>query len=284
MHPRLHIARQASDRLPIPLLGNGQIRFGRKLAPKHTELKANPRHGEWRNVGIAAQRLPVDAVGFGKLTQIRQQRAERHQIFQPAGFRRYLAPLIHHRAEVQPACLVDAQTQALHIVRRRSATEFGLREIVPRVGKTMQHRGDLRLDQRRARRSGIRLDELPRQGLDAVERRQVADKLRRELLLLDEGFGDPGLQRVLKEPAPRAQARALQVDDGNLAVGRRRAFAVEVDHGEAPKRDLRLSSPVLNRVDTIVLTTSVPCPLARNCDRHSTELPVPLGLTSSMPV
>jgi len=49
-------------------------------------------------------------------------------------------------------------------------------------------------------------------------------------------------------------------------------------------RDLRLSSPVLNKVATMVLVISVPGPFGRNCDRHSTELPTPFGLTSSTPV
>ena len=65
------------------------------------------------------------------------------------------------------------------------------------------------------RRPSIRLDEMRRQGFEPVERRHIADELRCQLLVLDNGFGDAGLQRVLKKPAPRAQARTLQIDNGN---------------------------------------------------------------------
>jgi hypothetical protein len=204
-------------------------------------LKANPGDRERRDVLISAQRLPVGPIRFGVVAQVREQRSQRHQIFQAAGFRRHSAPRIHHRAEVFPAGLVDAQAQAIRIIGRRSATELGLREIVSRVRKAMQHRGDLRLDQRCARRTRIQLDDLPCQRINAVQRRQVTNKLRRELLLLDEGLGDSGLQWILKESAPGAQAGALQIDNGNLAIRRRRALVVEIHHGEAPKRALRLS-------------------------------------------
>ena len=52
------------------------------------------------------------------------------------------------------------------------------------------------------------------------------------------------------------------------------------DHLEAPKRFSGLSSPVFSRVETIVFTMKVGWSSARNCTRHSTELPLPFGLTS----
>ena len=42
------------------------------------------------------------------------------------------------------------------------------------------------------------------------------------------------------------------------------------DMARPQNRDLRLSSPVLNRVETMVFVISVPGPFGRNCDRHST--------------
>ena len=74
---------------------------------------------------------------------------------------------------------------------------------------------------------------------------------------------------------------------GDFTVGRQQATSLELrrwDHLPAPKRGLRLSRLTLNNVETIVLTTRSGWPFARYCARHSTELPAPLGLTSSVPV
>jgi hypothetical protein len=39
------------------------------------------------------------------------------------------------------------------------------------------------------------------------------------LLVFDGGLGNPLPHRIVKEPAPGPPARALQIDDSNLAVG-----------------------------------------------------------------
>lgn len=52
----------------------------------------------------------------------------------------------------------------------------------------------------------------------------------------------------------------------------------------APKRGFRLSRPVFSKVELMVFTMMSGCPPGMYCTRHSTELPLPLGLTSSMPV
>jgi len=131
------------------------------------------------------------------------------------------------------------------------------------------------------------LGELRHESLKAVERRQIADKLGDELLLFDDSFGGPGLKRVLCEPTPGSPKRALQIGDSDIAVRRLQILAVEIqylNHFGTPKCGFRLSSPVLSRVDTIALTTMSGWPFARNCARHSTELPGPLGLTSRVAV
>ena len=116
---------------------------------------------------------------------------------------------------------------------------------------------------------------------------RVARKLRGQLFVFENGFGDAGALRILIEPAPGPQARTVQVDNGDLAIGRLETLADRVPRLRSwspQKRDLRLSSPALNSVETIVFAISVPGPFGRNCARHSTELPAPLGLTDSIPV
>ena len=66
-------------------------------------------------------------------------------------------------------------------VCRRCPSDLGLLEVAPRLGKTMCHGSDLRADQRGPH--GLRVDagEVTGQGLEAVERTQVAEKLRGRL-------------------------------------------------------------------------------------------------------
>src|SRR5215471_8807351 len=99
---------------------------------------------------------------------------------------------------------------------------------MPRVGKAMGHRGDLSLDQRRARRRRIQLDQFLDQVLKAVERKDIARELGRQLLVLNNALGDPMLQWVLKKAVPGSPAYALKIDGSDLAVGCRRTRIVDV--------------------------------------------------------
>src|SRR5262245_49209622 len=77
--------------------------------------------------------------------------------------------------------------------------------------------------------------------------------------------------------------RALQVDRGDLPVGRGRIWKVELydcAHLATPKRDFKLSRPVLSNGDNMPFTPAGP----RNCTRQLTTEPLPLGVTSSVPV
>src|SRR5262249_23409508 len=51
-------------------------------------------------------------------------------------------------------------------------------------------------------------------------------------------------------------------------------------HFATPKRDFKLSRPVLSNGDNIFFTEAGP----RNCTRQSATEPLPLGVTSSVPV
>jgi hypothetical protein len=64
------------------------------------------------------------------------------------------------------------------------------------------------------------LDELPQQDLKSIQRLHIANELRRQLLLFDDGLRDPFPQRICKEAIPRSPTRALQINDSNFAVGR----------------------------------------------------------------
>jgi hypothetical protein len=61
---------------------------------------------------------------------------------------------------------------------------------------------------------------LPRQGIKSIQRLHVANELRGQLLLFDDGLGDPFPPRIGKEAIPRSPTRALQIDKSNFAVGR----------------------------------------------------------------
>src|SRR5262249_25207235 len=125
------------------------------------------------------------------------------------------------------------------------------------------------------------------QRRQTVECVQIAGKLRGQPLVIDYRFGSAGEARVVREPCPRAAARALEVDRGDLPVRRRRTAVVEIRdgaHAGTPKRVVRLSRPVFCRADTMVFTTISAWPLARYCTRHSATEPRPFGFTSSVPV
>jgi hypothetical protein len=81
----------------------------------------------------------------------------------------------------------------------------------------------------------------------AVECVQVAEELRCQTFLVDDLLGNAREPRVLRETRPCATAHALQVDRGDLSVGRRGRRTFQIDgcaHLATPKRALRLSKPV----------------------------------------
>src|SRR5262245_27022620 len=107
------------------------------------------------------------------------------------------------------------------------------------------------------------------------------------MLVFEHRFGNSVARRIREQPSPRPSARAFQIDECDFAIGGGRAGAIEFSNGHhfpAPKRCFRLSSPVLSSAETIALTTRSGWLSGRNCERHSTTLPSPLGLTPSVPV
>src|SRR5215471_1180136 len=107
------------------------------------------------------------------------------------------------------------------------------------------------------------------------------------MLFIDNRLGNAREARVLCETCPCATARALQVDRGDLPVGRGwtgMAKFHECIHFATPKRGFRLSRPVLNNVDTMTFTALSVLLIARNCARQSATQPLPFGFTSSVPV
>src|SRR5215470_11241349 len=150
----------------------------------------------------------------------------------------------------------------------------------------MQHRRDLSPNQQRAGGRGTHFIKIAGQKIDAIERIHVADKLCCQTLIFEYGRGELDSPRFLKKATPGASAGAFQIDAGNPAVSRPQPIDVKapfLHHLPPPNRALRLSSPVLNKVETIALTMRLGLLLARYCARHSTELPEPFGLTSSIP-
>src|SRR5262249_2326660 len=153
-------------------------------------------------------------------------------------------------------------------------------------GEAMHRRSDFSFDKRCAKRL-VPAGELRGEHLQTVERVQVAKKLRCKTLLVDNRFGNAFEGRVLRETCPCTTARTLQVDRGDLAVGREWTGIVmfhECSHFATPKRGFRLSRPVLNSVVTMTFTALSVLSVARNCALHSTTQPLPFGLISSVPV
>ena len=121
----------------------------------------------------------------------------------------------------------------------------------------MHCRSDLGVNECRARRV-VHPCELRSESLQTVECVQIAEKLRCQTLLIDNRLGDTRSARVLFETCPCATARALQVDRGDLPVSRGWPGRVKLRDARSlrtPKRDFRLSSPVLTSLDTMSFTT-----------------------------
>src|SRR5262245_62136937 len=103
----------------------------------------------------------------------------------------------------------------------------------------------------------IHTSELRGECLQTVKGTQVPQKLRRKTLVIDDRLGNTRAASVLSKTCPCATARALQVDRGDLPIGRGWARTVNFDdrvHAAAAKRRCRLPRPVLTNVVTLVLT------------------------------
>ena len=136
------------------------------------------------------------------------------------------------------------------------------------------------------RRFRIGAGELAHENFESVERSQITNELRCQQLLFDNVYRDSRSLRRAPEPTPGISASALQIDDGDISGRSRRKVQLKagtVDHAAQPKRFFRASRLVFRRVVMMVLTIIVGWPSAQNCTRHSTELPLPLALTSSVP-
>src|SRR5262245_10206890 len=151
------------------------------------------------------------------------------------------------------------------------------------LGKPMHCRSNLSLNKRRAKRV-ICACELRGERFQTIERIKIAEKLRHQILVIDNRLRGAEDARVLREPRPCTTARALQVDRGDLPVGRSRQVRLgEHRHVGTPKRAFRLPRPVSINLDTIVRTAMSGCLLARNSTRHSATEPLAFGLTSMTP-
>ncbi len=135
--------------------------------------------------------------------------------------------------------------------------------------------------------SGSARVELVHEHLEAIEGGEIADELRRQLLLLDDQLGNSGLLGCAPEPVPRPLPCAFEIDGGDVARRRGNAFDLEVGrlhHHDHPNRFFRLSRPTFCSVATMVLMMIVGCPSDRYCTRHVTVLSLPFGATSRTPV
>ena len=123
-----------------------------------------------------------------------------------------------HRIELDAARLIDRQQVALDRLER-CAHLCGTRQVASCVAEAMRCRSDLGLNKRRAGRA-FHACELRGERIQAVERIQIAKKLCCQMLSGDNGLGDAWKAGVLSETCPGATARTLQVDRGDLPVGR----------------------------------------------------------------
>jgi hypothetical protein len=153
MHASLDVARNVVEGSAIPQLGPPRVWRGNALAPERTELEADPARCKRRHVGIFAQRAKVRAVGLAKLTQIDQQRTQRHQLRPAPGLCRALAARRQDRRQVRSGGLIEGEHKALGIGRGR-ARFCRQRERAPGLRKAMRRSGNLSRDQRCS--SGLR--------------------------------------------------------------------------------------------------------------------------------
>ena len=121
MDARFCVSWQDRNRVPIPLGGKGLIGLRGQFAPKHAELKANPGNGKRRDVAVCPQGLFVGPIGRIEVAKIGQQRPKGDEILQAAGFGCIPAARIEHAVEISPARLIDSQSKAIDVRRRRAA-------------------------------------------------------------------------------------------------------------------------------------------------------------------
>src|SRR4029453_5174124 len=104
--------------------------------------------------------------------------------------------------------LIDAQYEAVDGIGLRTS-RFGLRSTGPRLGESMRRTCNLCCHQQGPARLRLDTGEFIGKHFEAVECRQIADKLRGQLLLLDNQFRGARLLRRAPESIPGPLARTL---------------------------------------------------------------------------
>ena len=262
------------------LRGSAQLCFGYELSPQNAQLKANPRHGERRDIPVFPQRRLIDPVGLVELAQIGEQCAEWDQILQTPWTR---AAICGRQQRLRASLFRRPDRCSTTGVRRRLKAFRAPppRQDTPRLGEAMSRRGDLRRTSEVRADSAIGADELTDQNFESVERSQIAKELRCQLLLFDNVFRDTWSLRRAPEPTPGSLACALQIDDGDVPGRRQRK--IQSNSGASiisrlPKRFLRASRPVFTRVETMVLTIMVGWPSAQKLHAPLDRAAAPLRL------
>src|SRR5208283_850520 len=103
----------------------------------------------------------------------------------------------------------------------------------------------------------LHFGELGGQKPETIKRTDVAEERQRQALLLDNIFGESGPLRRVPEAAPGMSARALKINDGDVAGRGRRRRHQDVErraHFVVSKRDFRLPRPVFSSVETMDFT------------------------------
>lgn len=283
---RSHIPRHVGNGLAIPIGGALYLRFIGKLSPQHAHLETYPRDGERRDVLVHAQRAPVDLIGLGDLAQIGEQRTEWHEILERVGVGRAKATRLEDDIGSRATRLIDSEPKRRDGLGR-CAPAVCVSEMPPRIREAVRHRCDLGLHKRGTRGIGIEITKLQSEQFESIQRTDVAKELAGQLLLLEEALGRTSSHRIGRQSIPGSASRILEIDDSDLPVreGMANTDAVRsFDHVMTPKRGRRLSSPTLNKVETISFTMNVAWSLARNWARHSAVHPLPFGCTERMPV
>src|SRR5262249_31217147 len=120
--------------------------------------------------------------------------------------------------ELDATGLIDRERLALDSVTGATQPR-GPHKVVSGIGEAMRRRRDLGLNQRGARRV-VDPGEFGGERIQAIECVRIAEGLDYHALEVDHRFGDAGELRVTLESCPFTAARALQVDRGDLPVGR----------------------------------------------------------------
>jgi hypothetical protein len=109
--------------------------------------------------------------------------------------------------------------------------------MVPCIGKAMRCRSNLGLNERSAK-GVVYARELRGESVQAVEGIKIAEKLHGQAFLIDNRLGKSPAAWISREADPGTEARAFQVNCGDLSICRRGTRTVDVRnraHSAAPK-------------------------------------------------